>query len=154
VTMGVRNEPADAWRNVMRGPDDACWYWTGSIDSHGYVRFSVAGMSRLAHRVIYEVANDADTHGHLVCHTCDERRCCNPAHLYLGTPAQNSRDMVDRGRAAVGERSARAKLTETQVREIRQMADMGHTQREIAEWFGVTQPNVGYILRRDTWRHL
>jgi hypothetical protein len=149
--MGVRNRPEDAWRHVNRQADDACWYWTGSIDSHGYGRISVAGMSRLAHRVIYELWSGESVEGQLVCHTCDERRCCNPAHLYLGTPASNMRDMVERGR---DRRRGRAKLTDTQVREIRQMAETGHTQREIATWFGVTQPAIGSILRGETWRHV
>lgn len=153
--MGVRNRLEDAWSFVDRTDgDDACWWWRGSIDSHGYGRFSVAGMSRLAHRVIYELHTSESAHGMLVCHTCDERRCCNPAHLYLGTPADNSRDMVERGRASVGERAGQAKLTEAQVREIRQMAETGHSRREIAAWFGITTPNVGYILRRETWRHV
>ena len=151
MTMGIRNRPEDAWRNVHRREADNCWYWTGSIDSHGYGRFSVAGMSRHAHPVIYEIHTGASANGMLVCHTCDERRCCNPAHLYLGTPADNMRDMVARGR---DRRRTQAKLTEAQVREIRQMADTGHSRREIAEWFGVTTAAIGYVLRRVTWRHV
>lgn len=151
MTMGVRNVPENAWRHVLRDTDEACWFWTGSIDSHGYGRFSVGGMSRLAHRVIYELATGEAIDGALICHTCDERRCVNPAHLYRGTPADNMRDMVERGR---DRRRGNAKLTETQVREIRQMAETGHTQREIAAWFGVTQPAIGYVLRRATWKHV
>lgn len=63
MTMGVRNRPEDAWRHIERGADDACWFWTGSIDSHGYGRFSVGGQSRLAHRVIYELSRDEETRG-------------------------------------------------------------------------------------------
>lgn len=154
MTMGVRNRPEDAWERVKRGADDECWPWTGTIDHDGYGRLFVAGFNRGAHRLIYELATGEDPGTMLVCHCCDNRRCCNPAHLFLGTPADNLRDAAEKGRMPRGENAPLAKLDENKVREIRALAAAGHLQRDIAERFGVTQPNVGYIVRRETWRHV
>lgn len=151
---GVRNQPMDVWKFVdQRGPDE-CWPWTGTIDSHGYGRIFLSSKNTLAHRVAFEIGHGTSAAGMLVCHRCDNRSCCNPAHLFLGTPADNLRDAAEKGRMPRGEDCPRARLTEDQVREIRALASAGGKQRDIAQRFGITQPNVGYICRRDTWRHV
>ena len=154
MTMGVRNKPEDAWSRVdYRGPHE-CWRWLGTIDGDGYGRIFIAGKNILAHRLSYELSFDESPGLALVCHTCDNRACVNPGHLFLGTPLDNMRDMAAKGRAPVGERSGSAKLTEADVREIRRRVNDGELQRVVAAQFGITQPNVGYIARRETWRHV
>jgi hypothetical protein len=154
MTMGVRNEVDYVWRFIDKGDADACWRWTGSIDSHGYGRLSVAGKSLLAHRIVFRLTHHMELGDLLVCHTCDNRACCNPAHLFAGTPADNLRDAVEKGRMPRGEKSPRARLTTDDVKTIRGLAAKGQSQRSIASHFGVTQCNVSAIVRRLTWRHV
>lgn len=154
MTMGVRNRLEDAWRFVDRSDPVGCWWWRGTIDGDGYGRFCFAGQNRIAHRIIYELATRTAPGELLVCHTCDERRCCNPAHLFLGTPADNMRDMVAKGREPSGERSGMARLRTRDMREIRQRLAEGVARSELATRFGVTKTTIGHIARRVTWRHV
>ncbi|KKN38039.1 hypothetical protein LCGC14_0757510 [marine sediment metagenome] len=154
------------WARVKLGKD--CWLWTGNTNTKGYGLVRVEGRRISAHRIAYELYfGKAVPAGRYVCHHCDNPPCVNPYHLYVGTPAQNSRDMVVRGRAATGEnhgtatrpeRVARgskqglARLTENMVLEIRNTS--GKTQRALAKEFGVSQRTIFSILRRETWTHV
>ena len=91
------------WAHVERGP--GCWLWTGPVDHRGYGRLTWLGQNwRLAHRVSLELAG---RHPGRLCalHRCDTPLCVNPAHLFLGTRAENNADMVAKGRHARGDRS-------------------------------------------------
>jgi len=142
---------------VGPGPDD-CWLWQGKTIRHadyGYVRYD--RKTRLAHRVSYElhygVRPPADL---LVCHRCDTPRCVNPAHLFLGTYSDNVQDMLAKGRSnnAVGERSPSAKLTEDQVRTIRQRLAAGETERALGDEYGVGHTSIHRIKTREHWSHV
>lgn len=151
---GRRNRPENAWNLVVvRGPDE-CWPWAGTHDKHGYGRIWIAGKFQAAHRVIFELATGTAPGPMHVCHHCDNPGCVNPAHLFLGTSADNHADKIAKGRQGRGEGLPQSRLTEDQVREIRALYSAGMSQRKIATRFGITQPNVGFICRRETWRHV
>lgn len=111
-----------------------------------------------AHRVSWEVHNGPIPEGGNVLHHCDNPPCCNPAHLYIGTRADNARDRTERGRGAdrQGEKNVNAKLTEANVRaiivELRRLPR--RSQSDIAAEFGVSQGHVSNIMHRRFWGHL
>ena len=121
--------------------DDECWLWCGARTKDGYGILSAGrrGDPPLrAHRVAYELHYGPVPEGLHVLHTCDNPPCCNPAHLYAGTNAQNIADKVARGRqsrtALQGSRNPCAVLNETIVREIRAMlaqADSRQTSKAV-----------------------
>jgi hypothetical protein len=132
-----------------------CLEWTGST-SDGYGLLRVGRRKVLVHRLLFELANHQRIPpGVLVMHECDNRRCCEPTHLRLGTPADNTADMVEKGRSVLcgrpGERNTNAKLSTRQVREIRQRYETGETQTALAREFGVHPSNVSLIVRGASW---
>ena len=89
----------DAFRFRMPGPPpEGCWIWTGSCNSSGYGVISHAGSILRAHRVSYVLHVGEIPDGKLLRHTCDVRNCVQPAHLKPGTYAENTADMMERGR--------------------------------------------------------
>lgn len=144
----------DAWKRVAVGQPGSCWPFTGEVNTHGYGQMRLNGKQELVHRLIYQLATGDDPGTLLVCHTCDNPRCCNPEHLFLGTAADNAGDSVGKGRNARGEKSGAARLTADDVVAIRRLHENGASYTDIARSFGVTAENVSYICRRETWRHV
>lgn len=136
---------------LIEGMPDECWIWTGRLDSKGY-----GALNRtLAHREAYRRTNGPIPAGKHVLHSCDNPPCCNPAHLFLGTQADNNADRNSKERQARGERVASGKLTADEVSEIRvRRLTRGETQPQLAAAFGVTHQSIADILHRRTWRHL
>jgi hypothetical protein len=138
-------------------PNCGCWLWTGSLNHRGYgqVRDLDAGKTRLAPRVSYQKAYGLIQAGLHVLHRCDIRCCVNPEHLFLGTPADNTRDMMEKGRhkypSYKGEAHPMAKLTDIDVRTIRAASE----QRPVlAARYGVSPKTIARIQNRRLWRHL
>ena len=124
---------------------EGCWEWQGSMFSNGYGRFGIERKSRRAHRVSYEIHKGEIPANNLVRHTCDNRRCVNPNHLLIGTHSDNMKDMTDRGRQAKGLNQGSAKLSQTQIDEIRELNGLMY-QKDIAEMYGVSQSYVSHVL--------
>jgi hypothetical protein len=141
-------KPFSLWMKIdTTGGDDACQPWTGIINPDGYGRVGWHHRVRPAHRVALSIATGVDLSTPLLaCHTCDNRACCNPRHLYWGTYADNSRDAAVLGKFS-------KKLTADQVVEIRSLWP-GMTQKAIAAKFGISRPVACKIVRGKAWRHL
>lgn len=140
------------WEKVDRsGGPDACWTWTGAVTAqHGYGCFGVqVGRTVGAHKLAWLLTN-GDAKGLCVLHRCDNRVCVNPAHLFLGTKQDNSDDKIAKRRHPT-------KLTEDQVREIKQaLADGGSRgfQSQLAEKYGISDSQLSTIKLGKQWRHV
>ena len=143
------------WAKVEIGKIDECWEWTGSKTPDGYGNMWDGRRSSTAHRFAWEIKNGSIPYGMFVCHTCDNPSCQNPAHLFLGTPADNMTDMVAKGRSLKGSTNGQSKLSSDDVREIRRIYATGKvTQDAIAKIFGVAQSNIHNIIYRKKWGHI
>lgn len=111
------------------------------------------GVYMYASRAVWMLVN-GDTKRLCVLHKCDNSRCLNPQHLFLGTPLENSRDMVSKGRSMQGERSPNAKLTDKIVLRIKRLRAKGLTQKAIAIRTNSTVSNVSCILTGRGWKHI
>ena|SRR6185312_15337475 len=133
------------------GGSDACWLWSGQIDSRGYGKMRWGQKILRPHRAAYEAFVGEIPAGLFVCHRCDTPLCFNPDHLFVGTAKENSRDAIVKGRQHRGERTGSSKLTEDQVRLARaSTASIG----ELARTFGVTAQSMYCVRTRRTWRHI
>jgi hypothetical protein len=142
------------WSKVKIVDDDtSCWEWqAGTTD--GYGKFHVGPGNDRAHRVAYRLERGPIEPGKDVMHKCDNRLCCRPDHLQLGTRAQNTHDMVSKGRQARGAKKWTAKLSEEQVLQLRQRHTQGETLARLAPEFGISPKNASQIVCGDTWKHV
>ncbi len=139
---------------------DTCWLWTGAKSKTGYGNLKFLNVFRSAHRVSWALTFGGIPEGMCVLHKCDVRNCVNPAHLFLGSNRDNTRDMIAKGRGRSsfpvlrGSAHGRSKLTETEVLEIRSLFVPGTKKSELARIYGVTYQCIHDILRRKIWRHV
>jgi hypothetical protein len=165
--MSAKNTPEKFWVRVQIGAPDVCWEWLGAKSSSGYGNLSWLGLHVQAHRVAYFLGSgNIDLHTNFrqkgvakryqkfVLHKCDNRLCCNPKHLFLGSMRTNLLDAYEKGRKTQPKsQHANAKLTAAQVIEIRKRYDAGETkQKQLAAEFGVTQRVISLVTRHETYR--
>ena len=143
------------WEKVQKA--DGCWVWTGTRHPSGHGNIGLGGRAARnigAHRVSWMLHYGPIPAGLCVCHTCDNPPCVRPDHLFLGTRADNNDDMRTKGRNVPipvrrGEVHPRAKLTDTQVAEIRERHLAGDTTlKEIGAQYGVSVQVIWYAVRR------
>lgn len=144
------------WAKVHRRSTSECWNWTGYVSRDGYGSFRVQsrGLVENAHRFSYRLRHGEPPAGAVICHTCDNRRCVNPDHLWAGSIADNTADRDGKGRQARGERHRSAKLRESDIEPIRRLSARGERPEEIAEMYAVNQATIRDILAGRTWRHV
>lgn len=140
-----------------------CWEWQGAMNDQGYGVIGRGargqGIAR-AHRVAYEHFYDVQlTAKQCVCHRCDNRRCVNPRHLFLGTQQENLADMRIKARGSkppllIGVRHPRAKLDDDKVRLVFHLRQQGHSTYQLAHAMGVSRPAICAVLNHKTWSHI
>ena len=141
---------------VMPEPNTGCFIWIASRGTAGYGQAASGRRGRVvgAHRRSWELAHGPIPEGMQVLHKCDFKLCVNPAHLFLGTQAVNLADMRAKKRDPRGEGHGRSKLTADQVAEIRQLALVGLSYKEIGRRFGVAGTAISEACRGKTWTHV
>jgi HNH endonuclease len=146
------------WPKVSPEPNTGCWLWAGAVNSAGYGKIGLPGdKTEDAHRVSWRLTR-GDPGAMSVLHKCDVPACVNPAHLFLGTQADNMQDMIAKGRrtrsGCKGEDQPNAKLTESSVRSIRARYLAGEPAKKLAAEFGIVPDYVSQLARRKAWRHI
>lgn len=142
------------WRRVDKSGD--CWVWKGAKTSQGYGVIRAFGEPERAHRVAWVLEHGRIPGNLIVCHHCDNRSCVRPDHLFLGTHQDNSDDkwLKERGwqPAMPGEKNPSAKITALEVAAIRSEYAAGNiTQRALGRKYGLSQTQIGGIVRRERW---
>ena len=143
------------WNHVVK--TDSCWMWTGGRTKSGYGKFNPthhAGWEK-AHRFSWMMNFGSIPSGRVVCHRCNMKLCVRPDHLYVATSRENTLDAMRDGLCPIGEKHGMAKLTESQVKEIRLMFESGDiTKAKLSRTYGVSEMQITRIIKRQTWRHL
>lgn len=178
------NTPAGIWSTIRTGTMSECWEWAGSRVSTNYGQVKYNGRPWRAHRLIWTFVFGEIPAGMHICHHCDNPPCCNPFHLFLGTPGDNVRDAMRKGRLvkgethpfyknppphiigdnnpsrrmperlARGERQGSAVLKELDIPIIRERRSNGEFFTTIAADYGVTPKTIENVVTKHTWAHI
>lgn len=135
--------------------DAGCLLWTGSTRmDYGLITFRRRAWS--VHRLVWTLVSGPIPAGLNVLHKCDTPPCCNPEHLFLGTQKDNAedRERKHRSKHPAGQDHPMAKITESDVVEIRQLRERGLSTREIAKIYGIATVHAWQVVTRRTWRHV
>lgn len=145
------------WNRTDRS--SGCWIWTGCVDGSGYGLISLNGKMVKTHRLSWVLSNGQIPEGLFVCHHCDNRKCINPDHLFIGTNKDNMQDKVRKGRKngggpAMGEHNGSAKMNAKKVIKIRELHKNGMSEKKISKQIGVGKSQVHRIIARQNWKQV
>lgn len=136
------------WAKVDRLGPDECWRWTGGSRGVGYGAIKIERRAYDAHRVAYLITKGEVPVGRLVMHTCDNRACCNPAHLCVGTHRDNSIDAIQKGRIVNPHRIRTVPLTDEQMRELFEKFSRGVGKLQLAREYRVPVTSMYRVLKK------
>ncbi len=151
------------WSKIKKGTDEECWPWIAKSKNEGYGYINMggrAGRHELAHRLAWkftygEIPDSENHHGTVVMHICDNRLCCNPNHLRIGSQGENVKDMDRKGRrktkSIMGINHHNSKFQEFDIRQIRTSSK---SNAELGREYGVSRNTIRCIKLLKTWSHL
>lgn len=159
MPRGIKQSLSEGFDRFVIPTLEGCWGWSGCVPKNpGYGQFRSNMKKWRAHIASWLIFKGEVPEGKCVCHTCDNRSCCNPSHLFLATDYENNLDMRTKGRSPVldkiGQDNPNAILTEKQVIEIIDLLKQSVSQKEIGQKFGVSQAVISLISTNKSWRHL
>lgn len=146
------------YKKITLDDVSGCFVWSGNKNKNGYGLIKYKGKRWLAHRLVYFLTHDHHPGELFVCHSCDRPICINPMHLWLGTPEDNTHDMINKGRQdyltnkARGVKCHKHKLNKEQVILIRDLISKGNSVKEIAKQFAINFPIVERIKKNISYR--
>ena len=156
------------WGHVDKKSETECWVWKKALCQRGYGKFQVGRKETKAHRLALVASGFEIPEGMFSCHKCDNPPCCNPNHLFIGSPADNQRDMANKGRSCIGEKNPSKtrpelfrgernhghKLTEKIVSQLRENPPIGANMNSEALKYSVSASVLRGAILGDTWKHL
>lgn len=143
------------WLKVNRLNESDCWNWVGPIEEQGYGVFGWNGKKIKAHRLSWVLTKGEIPKGLFVCHTCDNRKCVNPKHLWLGTVQDNNRDRDLKGRNGWGgnpwQLNPNVKLNPDSVRDIKEKWLSGMDYQEIGDIYNLSKHTIRKVINGQRW---
>lgn len=157
----IRSTEKKFWSKIKFDTLDKCWEWQGGLNSSGYGSFRITDGVGIgvggSHRYLYQkVFNKRLIHDVFVLHKCDNRKCCNPNHLFEGSQLDNARDMFAKNRrpSVCGVKHHNAKLKPKNIRMIRKLFEIGLPDKRIGYAFGVSEKTILSIKKGQTWKQI
>ena len=148
IDMAKHKTPREVAEHLLKRTlinQHGCMEYQGYVQSNGYAKATINRQTQYGHRAVYQGVKGEIPKGMDVCHTCDNRRCINPDHLFLGTRPDNMRDAVRKGRQAKGSSLPNTKINDFVVNEITRLAEQGIPYKQIAAQFGICRQHAGRV---------
>lgn len=139
------------WDKVQKGGENECWKWNGTIGFDGYARLTFKKKQYRAPRVAVMISGRQIKETDHACHSCGNAWCCNPSHIYAGTPSQNNADKIEHGTHRFGSQVYCAVLHEENINDIR---NSKLSNKKLGEIYGVSATCISKAKNKETWKHV